>query len=123
MTRSLIFLPLLLGTCACVSAGELAYGCGDLVVIGSVITLRHIPVSSDHPLGENRWDLRANVKQVLHGSAKGAIIPAIATSHGQMRSDKDFLIILTPSSGDRHTVRSASVWDRRWSPKLANPCS
>ena len=105
------------------SSISLSYRCSDVAVVGRVTTLGSEEIKSNDFLGKARWNLRIDVKHVVHGSERRTIIPASATSHAQMRSDLDFLIVLNSLPDGNYAVRSAAIWDETAKPKLAEPCS
>ena len=124
-------LLLLVATLASCSTGggpertgnALPYSCDDLAVIGRVTTTQSQETSSDGLLGELRWTLRVDIKRVVHGTERRKEIPAVAISHAQLRDDKDFLIVLTPTQGGSYSLQSAMVWSDIPRPRLAEPCS
>ncbi len=104
---------------------DLEYGCNDLVVIGRIVTSSISKLPSTDPndplpgwLGE--FGLQVHIKRVIQGSEHRAIVPATLIAHGQIRGDRDFLIVLRPVQGNGYTLRAAALKSNR--PKLSEPC-
>lgn len=84
------------------------FGCEELVVIGRVKTIseKELP---DSMLGMSRYDMRVRIKRVLHGDPRRRVVLAGGVSHGSMREDVDFWMILMPMNDDAYFVRSAGL--------------
>lgn len=123
---------LLLAGCATIGAAEpateLAYSCDDLVVIGRVRTLSSEgvpnPPNSDFlPNWNSRNQLQVRIKRILRGSEPRRVVPASHIVHGQMRDDRDFLMVLKPTAGGAYQLETAALWNERPRPRLFEPCS
>jgi hypothetical protein len=103
----------------------LEYGCSDLVVIGRVATssiAEHPSADPNDPLPGwlSEYGLQVHIKRVIRGSEQRATVPATGVAHGQIRSDRDFLVVLSPVNGNGYTLRTAALTSYR--PKLSEPC-
>lgn len=123
---------LLLAGCTTIGAAEpateLAYSCGDLVVVGRVRTLSSAEVpnalNSDFlPNWNSRNQLQVQIKRIIRGSEPRRAVPATQISHGQMRDDRDFLVVLKPTAGGAYHLETAALWNERPIPRLVEPCS
>ena len=128
MLCRLILLLLLAG---CVTTREqeedhaLEYGCNDLVAIGRIATssiAEHPNADPNDPLSGwlSEYGLEVHLKRVIRGSEKRATVPATRIAHAQIRSDRDFLVVLSPIQGNGYTLRTAALTSYR--PKLSEPC-
>lgn len=103
----------------------LDWGCDDVVAIGRVKTLAYTDMSGeDDLLGHGRFDTEVSIKRLERGHETGRTVLASRIAHGQLRSDRDFLLVLTRSSASQaYTIRSAALWKVRPRPILAVQCS
>ena len=106
-------------------ADNLPYRCSDLVVVGRVVTLSGESIAEPTPLPnwESKWQLLVSIKRLVRGSELRAVIPATAISHSTIRSDRDFLVVLTPAEGGGYVLTTAALWNVTPSPRLAKSCS
>ena len=107
-------------------AREPAYlevGCGDLAVIGRIMITGETPIPDAEPLPgwRSEYRLEIRIKQVVRGAERRRIVPATVIAHAQIRSDRDFLIVLKPDGVGGYTLGSASLWRDR--PTLGTSCS
>ena len=123
VSLSLFFL---LPGCATTQAQEsthvLEYQCGDLAVIGRIITVgeRIIYSSDDLPNWYSEYDLQIKIKRIIRGKSKERTISTSVISHAQIRDDKNFLVILHPNDISGYSLKNVSLWESR--PKLKEPC-
>ena len=102
----------------------LPYGCDDLVVIGQVITQSGETVTPpDALLGRSRWQMDVQIKDVLRGTEQRRTVRATAVSHAPLRTDRDFLAVLSPADGDPYALETATLWDVWPRPGLVEPCT
>src|SRR4051794_37581283 len=108
----------LLGVFAGVSRGALAsdqralieYGCNDVVVIGRVRTVAFTDLASqDDVLGHGRYDVQVSIKRLLRGKETRNVVQVSGYSHGQMRADADFWIVLSPTLKGAYEIRTANL--------------
>lgn len=101
----------------------LAYGCGDLVVLGRVKSFdeQTLPIEGGL-LGRSRFSSSVTIKRVLYGREARREVPASGLSHGQMREDRDFLLVLSPQLEGGYVISSGAILDRRNRPALAKRC-
>jgi len=104
---------------------ELPYSCNDLVIVGRIATLNitgHAGTDANAPFPDwlNEYSLQVRVKRVIRGSEQRSVVAAIRVAHGQIRPDKDFLIVLSPLQGDRFSLSSAALMSNR--PTPTEPC-
>ena len=103
----------------------LPYRCSDVVAVGRVATLsgESLAEPAPFPNWQTRWQLQVTIKRVVRGSEPRAVVLAAAVSHGQMRGDRDFLVVLNPAGRGGYVLQTAALWDVRSPPRLAEPCS
>lgn len=124
-----LLLPLLcaLSGCATVQDGEavdaLEYACGDLAVVGRIVTIsaKGSPGSDVLPNWRSQYNLQVRIKRVIRGKENRHIVPASANAHAQIRDDRDFLTVLRTDGKGGYTLMTANLWAYR--PKLSGPCS
>jgi hypothetical protein len=129
VSRPSLLLFGLLGACATPQgnepADELAYRCSDLVAIGRIVTVSSTSIADPAPLPN--WNglqqLEIRIKRVVRGSEARRFVPASVISHAQIRSDRDFLVILSPDAAGRYALEAAAPWDQKPRPRAAEPCS
>ena len=99
------------------------YGCGDVVVRGRIETLSYTSLSGpDDILGYGLFRTQVHVKRMIKGLEKRKLLPMSLTAHSQVRSDRDFLIVLRPSGEGQYTLAGAKLWRDRPKPVLADRC-
>ncbi|WCM27008.1 hypothetical protein NDN01_23990 [Sphingomonas sp. QA11] len=105
--------------------GVLDWGCNDVVAIGRVKTLAYTDMTgNDDVLGHGRFDTQVSVKRLVRGHEARRTLPASRIAHGQIRSDRDFILVLTRSSVNAsYTIRTAALWKATPRPVLAAACS
>ncbi|WEJ98450.1 MAG: hypothetical protein P0Y59_16050 [Candidatus Sphingomonas phytovorans] len=103
----------------------LDWGCNDVVAIGRVRTLAYTDMSGgDDVLGHGRFDAQVSVKRLVRGHETRRTLPASRIAHGQIRSDRDFILVLTRSSANEaYSIRTAALWKVTPRPVLAAACS
>jgi hypothetical protein len=107
-------------------ASELSYGCNELVVIGRIVTLGGTTIpdtDASLPNWRSEWQLSIEIKRVIRGAERRAIVPATGVSHAQIRNDRDFLVVLHPFEGGAYSLETAALWDIGPRPRLIEPCS
>lgn len=99
------------------------FGCEELVVVGRVETVSEKELPGD-VLGRSRYDMRVRIKRVLHGDPRGRTVLAGGVSHGSMREDVDFWMILMPMNEGAYFIRAAGFARdlERPPPPLARKC-
>lgn len=99
------------------------FGCEELVVVGRVETVSEKELPGDI-LGMSRYDMRVRIKRVLHGDLRRRTVLAGGVSHGSMREDVDFWMILTPMNEGAYFIRAAGLARdlKRRPPPLAATC-
>ena len=101
--------------------GPISYGCDEVVVIGRVQTVNYADLTSaDDLLGSGRYDVRVSIKRVLRGKEGRRVVPAHVLSHGQMREDIDFWLVLTPEPEGGYVIRSGNLTSAPY--RLASRC-
>lgn len=130
LTRTSILLALAVGGCTTVNIDgpptKLSYGCDDFVLVGRILTMGGTTLSEPEaslPNWRSEWTLQVQVKQVVRGTELRRVVPARGISHGQIRDDQDFLIVLRPGEDGSYFVVTAALWQERPYPTLIEPCS
>ena len=101
---------------------ELAYSCGDLVLIGRIRDQTFTPIEDARDLiGHGRIDMVIDVKRTLRGKSSKPSLLAAATAHTFVREDRDFLFVVRSASDGRYQVRQ--LWPSERLPRLAERCS
>jgi hypothetical protein len=91
-------------------SGRVAYRCDEVVVIGRVRTIQSTDVTGPGDLpGSSRYDMRVSIKRVLRGKEARRLVPAHGVSHGQMREDVDFWLVLTPAPQGGYVIRTGNL--------------
>lgn len=99
------------------------YGCADVVVIGRVETVNYTDISDpDDLLGHGRFDMQIAIKRVLRGKEDRRVVPASHIAHGQLRDDRDFLMVLSPLNDGNYSLASASLWRSQPRPAVSQQC-
>jgi hypothetical protein len=98
------------GGCAMFADGSsvprLDYGCDDVVVVGRVATIGETSIDNPNSfLGVSTWDLRIDIKRVVHGVERRKSVPATSVSHARIIDSRDFLIVLQKAGADSYTIR------------------
>ena len=104
---------------------ELQYACNDLVVVGRIATTsiaEHASTDPQDPLPGwlSEFGLQVRIKRVVRGTERRSVVPASSIAHGQIRGDRDFLVVLSPNQGNGFTLSTAALMSNR--PKLREPC-
>jgi hypothetical protein len=87
----------------------IAYGCNEVVVVGRSHTIGvEAPSSEGDFLGHGRYAMQVTIKRVLRGKETRRVVPASGYSHGQMREDVDFWMVLVPAPSG-YVVRTANL--------------
>lgn len=76
----------------------LAYGCEDLIVIGRLTNgdyYQHVQIENDM-LGHGWFSAELLVKRSIKGEPTSKTLPVRYFAHTYLRSDRDFLFVLTP---------------------------
>ena len=105
----------------------LEYNCDELVVVGRVKTIDY---TLDHPDNElewlgpwyAKWNLEIRIKRVIYGEEARKVVPGFSISHAQMREDKDFVLVLTPSD-DAYEIRTGNLVSLRPKPTPTANCT
>lgn len=86
------------------------YGCDDIVVVGRIKTTGYTDMTrQDNLLGSGRYDMQVRIGRVLRGKEPRRIVSVSGYSHGQMRENSDFWLVLTPAPDGRYTIRTANL--------------
>jgi hypothetical protein len=86
-----------------------AYGCGEVVVVGRVKTVAYADLTSGGDvLGHDRYDMQLRIKRVLRGKETRRVVPVSGFSHGQLREDVDLWLVLTPANG-AYAIRTGNL--------------
>lgn len=102
-------------------AEPITYGCDELVVVGRVRTVGYTDLTTkDDVLGHGRYSMEVAVKRVLRGRETRRVLPVVGYSHGQMRDDADFWLVLAHTEDGSYSVRTGNL--TRIPYKLAQKC-
>lgn len=103
-------------------AQVLEHSCNDVVAVGRIQTLSYTDVTAESDiLGRGRFSMRIVVKRVFRGHLPQRSVTAFRIAHGQLRSDRDFLVVLSPEEGG-YTLKHATLWNDHTRPKVAAQC-
>lgn len=132
----LMCLPLFVAACATnvgSNSSIVEYGCEDVVLLGRVKSITY----SDEISEEERclyttdgecitwrglYELDVAVKRVFVGNEPRKNIPVFYIAHGEIRSDVDFVFVLTPTD-ERYELKRAYISDAKSINSLAESCS
>jgi hypothetical protein len=99
------------------------YGCQDVVVIGRIRTLSYTDLTtSDDILGHGQFSMRVDVKRLVRGRLPQRSVAVSRIAHGQLRNDRDFLVVMSPAEGE-YTLKSAALWGPRPHPRVSDHCT
>ncbi len=66
--------------------------------------------------------MQVTIKKVLRGREKRRVVSASQVAHSELVSNRDFIMVLTPSADARYTLTSAALWRQRPRPIVADRC-
>jgi hypothetical protein len=100
---------------------EVAFGCQDLVVVGTIRSLTWTPINDpDDLLGHGLWSTEIRIERVLRGAERRHRVYATVISHAQIREDTNFLIVLSELGGPGYVIES---FDAAGDAHLASECT
>lgn len=101
----------------------MGYGCGDVVALGRIETTSYEDLTTaDDILVRGRFSLRVTIKRVLRGREDRKIVSASRIAHGQLVSNRNFLMVLSPIANGGYSLTRAVLWRSRPRPLLAEQC-
>ncbi|MGF7170745.1 hypothetical protein FHS91_002431 [Sphingobium xanthum] len=99
----------------------LPYACDDVVVIGRIKSRTYRPIEDpDDILGHGWIDADIIVRRVVKGSKLPFRLPVKYIAHVNIRSDRDFMFVLTGDRKEGFEIQIAQLMDAR--PRLAATC-
>ena len=99
----------------------LAYGCDDVVVIGHVRNGSYSPIKDgDDILGRGKVTATIRVRKVVKGPKLPPLIPANYVAHGEMREDRNFMLVLSRACDGTFSIQTGQLMPVR--PRLAVRC-
>jgi len=91
------------------------------VVVGRVRTVGYADLTQESDLlGHGRYSMQLTIKKVLRGKEARRVVSAAGYSHGQMREDADFWMILGRARDGGYVIRTANL--TRIPYRLAREC-
>ena len=115
----------LTAACATVSQGTaedrtLQFGCTDTVVIGRIENGAFQDVTSENDILGHGWvTAKVLVRRVVKGANVPPLVPVRYFAHAYMRDDRDFMLVLKPTSQGYEIRTGQLMWLR---PRLASRC-
>jgi hypothetical protein len=100
------------------------YACNDVVIIGHIRDQTFTPVPDAGDLiGQGRVDMTIDVKRALVGDIAAPTIQASGIAHTFFsRENRDFLLVLRPTTEGRYTVQRGRILDDGDQPPIAKSC-
>jgi integration host factor subunit beta len=117
---------LLISACAAMPQASLenrtlAYGCSDIVAVGSVTNRAYEPVGNNGDLIGHGWiSATLHVRRTIRGATLPAALPVRYLAHTNMRQDRDFMLVLK-RGGAGYEIAAGQLMSAR--PLLASHCS
>ncbi len=136
--KSLVLMCLSLIVAACATSVDanssiVEYGCEDVVLLGRVTSITYSDKISEEERciyttdGEcitwrGRYELDITVKKVFIGDETRTTVPAFYIAHSQIRSDVDFVFVLTPAD-KRYELKRVYISNEESTLELSESCS